>query len=776
MKRILFISVLLYSITGGISAQSIKLKGLVKEAVNGEALEFVNVVLQTADSAFVTGTASDDKGRFVISDIMPGDYRMAISYIGYVTQYIALGGLNTSITLPEILMEEETVSLNAVTVTASATTSRIDRKLVFPTEQQVKASSNGVDLLRQLMLPRLQVNMLTRDVSLPGGGEVQLRINGVRVEVNDVAALLPADVIRVEYHDNPGLRYGNAAAVVDYIVRRHETGGNLGINLTDAFNLQTHDMNSVNGRINHKKSEFSVNYNHLYENSSQMWRDNEETFHLADGSVLRRREEGDPGHYQRLQQKLNLTYNCLHEKRMFNATVRYNSDDKPHEDYKGKLYSVDSPEDYVRVFDGGKNSSSNLALDLYYQENLENDQTLVVNLVGTNNRADNSRIYTESRDGTLLTDINNLVVGDKYSWIGEGIYERKIGDSRFSAGLRHTQSYADNTYKNGRDDNTNTRMRQGETFLYGEWKGRIRKLDYSLGAGVTRNTFNEEGAGSYGDYAVNPRLNLFLPLPGQSSVRLTAGLNSLTPSLAELSAVEQAIDSLQIQRGNPGLNPSLRYQTELNYEWKRGLFYANFQGRYTFQPSAIMEERFREGDRIVRTWNNQKDWQYLNTVLYLRFGPVKDILTVNLQSGLNRYISNGNNYRHIYNNPYLFINISGMYKNFTLAAGYGPLSWGNFYGETITKESPYHGFTLGYKYRDVNFGIMTTNPFADVHRRDSESRSEYASYKRSMYINDSARLYLFTCSWNVSFGRSYQSGGKRLNNSDDNAGVMNVEK
>ncbi|MDR1103702.1 MAG: carboxypeptidase-like regulatory domain-containing protein [Tannerella sp.] len=775
MKKISIVWLLLYSTIGGISAQKIELKGLVREAKSNEALAFVNVVLQTPDSAFVTGAVSDDGGRFAVPNINPGDYRLALSYIGYVTQYIALEGLKANVTIPDILMEEESVGLEAVTVTASATTNRIDRKLVFPTERQVNASSNGVDLLQQLMLPRLQVNALTRAVGLAGGGEVQLRINGIKVEVNDIAALLPKDIIRVEYHDNPGLRYGNASAVIDFVVRRHETGGNLGINLADAFNLQTFDRNSINGRVNHKKSEFSINYSHQYENSYQMWRDNEEIFRMADGSVLRRREEGEPGHLQRIQQNLNLTYNWLNEKRMFNATVRYIADNKPHEDYKGILYNMDSPDDYVQVFDGGKNSISNLALDLYYQENLKNDQTLVVNLVGTNNRADNSRIYTESRDGVYLTDINNIVVGDKYSWIGEGIYEKKIGDNRFSAGLRHTQSYADNTYKNGHD--YNTRMKQGETFLYGEWKGRIRKLDYSLGTGVTRYTFSrEDGAGDYSYYAVNPRLNLFLPLSGRSSVRLTASLNSHTPSLSELSAIEQDIDSLQIQRGNPDLKPSLRYYTELNYEWKKGLFYVNLQGCYSYHPSAVMEERFLEGDRIVRTWNNQKDWQYLKTNLYLRVGPVKDILTFGLQSGFNRYISNGNNYRHVYNNPYLFVDVWGTYKNFMLNAGYGPLSWGNFYGETMTKESSYHSLMLGYKYRNANFGIGATNPFANVHRQDSESRSEYASYKRSLYINDSARMFFFTFSWNITFGRSYQSGDKRLNNSDDNAGVMNAGK
>jgi hypothetical protein len=238
MKRIVLAAVL--SATGivQIAAQNIEIKGVVTESVKKDALEFVNVVLQTADSAFVTGAVSGRDGGFTLGRIAAGDYRLVVSSVGYETQYIELEGLKESITLPDILLEEEAVNLNAVTVTGSAVVNKIDRKLIFPTEQQIQASTNGLDLLQKLMLSRIQVNPVTQDVGILGGGEVQLRINGVKVEKNDVIALLPSDIIRVEYHDNPGLRYGNAAAVIDYIVRRHETGGNLGVNLQNSFELK----------------------------------------------------------------------------------------------------------------------------------------------------------------------------------------------------------------------------------------------------------------------------------------------------------------------------------------------------------------------------------------------------------------------------------------------------------------------------------------------------------------------------------------------------------
>ncbi|MDR0844198.1 MAG: carboxypeptidase-like regulatory domain-containing protein [Tannerella sp.] len=759
---------------GGLFAQDLTIKGVVKDAKSSEALAYVNVVVQTADSVFVAGATSDDKGKFGIPKVSAGDYRLVVSYIGYVTQYIEVAGLKANITLPDILMEEDAVGLNAVTVTGSAVTTKIDRKLIFPTERQVKASSNGIDLLQQLMLPRLLVNPMMQSISIPGGGEVQLRVNGVKVEISEIQALLPTDIIRVEYHDNPGLRYGNAEVVVDYIVRRHETGGNLGVGIMNSVDLKIFGNNHINGRINHKKSEFSVNYRINQRDARQMWRDNEETFNFADGSTLKRKETGEPGRMQSLEHYLNTTYSYLNENRMFNATFRYFSHNRPHYDYNGKIYNLANPDDYVQTVDHTKSMSYRPALDLYYQENLRNNQTLVVNVVGTYNGTDETRIYRESREDAMLTDIHNMVAGNKYSWTGEGIYEKKLDANSLSAGLRHTQAYSDNTYKNGHE--YQTEMQQGETYLYGEWKGKVRKLNYTLGAGVTRSSFRqEEDGGEYTYYTFNPRLAIFHPLPGNSSVRLTARINNNTPSLSNLSAVEQVIDSLQIQRGNSDLKPFLTYQSELNYEWKKGIFYAGVQGKYEYQPSAIMDEKFLEGGKIVQTWDNQQNWQYMAAILNLRVGPVKDILTISFNGGVNHYVSNGNTYRHVYNNPFFNVTLNGNYKNFN-AMFLWQKPWDSFYGETMSGGEKLHYLALGYKYREMNFGISAWSPFSNDFRQDTENRSAYASYKRSMYVNDLSRMFLFTFSYNFSFGRSFNAGGKKVNNADDDAGVMKAGK
>ena len=82
-------------------------------------------------------------------------------------------------------------------------------------------------------------------------------------------------------------------------------------------------------------------------------------------------------------------------------------------------------------------------------------------------------------------------------------------------------------------------------------------------------------------------------------------MGNVTPSLGELSAIDQVIDSLQIQRGNPNLKSYMSYYTELNYEFRKGLFYVNALGAYEYQPDAIMDEKYLEGNKIIQTWDNQ---------------------------------------------------------------------------------------------------------------------------------------------------------------------------
>ena len=775
MKRILFAIMLLGCMIQGVFAQNLEIKGMVRNGRDKVPLEFANVVLQTADSVFITGTTTDGKGRFMLDKVKAGDYLLAVSSLGYETQYIALDGFNKSIDLKEILMEDAAVSLDGVTVSASNTSSRSDRKLIFPSDRQVKASTNGMDLLQQLMLPKITVNPMSNEIKVPGNGEVQLRINGVKVELDEIKALLPTDIIRIEFHDNPGLRYRNAEVVLDYIVRRPETGGNFSVDMSQGVNALWGE-HRVSGKINHKKSEFGASYRIGPRDFYGMSRDNEEIFHLADGTVLHRKEPGDPSHASMFMHNLNLNYSVQDpEKYLFNATFRYWNNHQPHWDYRGILSNLDNPDDYVDMVDLNSSDNQVPALDLYYQRNLKNDQTLVFNVVGTYNRTSSHRFYQESRGEELLTDINNRVSGKKYSLIGEAIYEKKLANGNsLSGGVWHTQSFSDNEYRNGHDYETH--MDQSASSIYGEFKGKVRKLDYMLGVELARLYYKQEGTDDSDQfYTFNPRFTLQYALPGQSFIRLKGYVGNLSPSLGNLNAVEQVIDSLQLQRGNPRLESYMSYLLDLNYEYQKGIFYALVNGTYEYVPNAIMDEKYQEGNKIIQTWNNQKNWQRVVGFAMFRVGPIKDILQFSFTGGVNHYISNGNTYSHRYTNWYCNMQASFTWKKFMLMYQMNT-NWNRFWGETLEGGENIQMFMAKYNFKNLSLGIGAFNPFSDNWKVQSENWNQYASSKKTSYIKESSRLFVVSVSYNFSFGRTYKARQKRLNNSDSDSGVMSTGK
>ena len=67
-----------------LQAQSVSVKGTVRDAKTGEVLPLVNVgLMRVSDTVFVRGNATDFDGKFVIKDVKPGKYLLQASYVGY---------------------------------------------------------------------------------------------------------------------------------------------------------------------------------------------------------------------------------------------------------------------------------------------------------------------------------------------------------------------------------------------------------------------------------------------------------------------------------------------------------------------------------------------------------------------------------------------------------------------------------------------------------------------------------------------------------------------
>lgn len=112
----------------GSFCSELEIKGMVRDARNKEILEFANVVLQTNGLFFCSGYDYGYEGAFLLNKIKKGSYILSVSSLGFKTEYISLESLSKNISLGEISLNDDAVSLDGVTVSASAQTSHADKK------------------------------------------------------------------------------------------------------------------------------------------------------------------------------------------------------------------------------------------------------------------------------------------------------------------------------------------------------------------------------------------------------------------------------------------------------------------------------------------------------------------------------------------------------------------------------------------------------------------------------------------------------------------------
>ena len=754
----------------GMAMANNRINGRVVDNNDASPLMGVTLVLFDSSKEQVKGGITDTDGRFELKEVEAGDYVLQCSYVGYEPFTIVLKQLERNMDLGEIRLKSASEILDEVVIQGEKVVQKVDRQLVMPTEAQKKASTNGVSLLQHLQLPNLTVNAMEKSITTNYGESVQLRINGVEVTQADVIAIRPIDVIRVEVHEQPGLRYGGVAAVVDYIVRRRESGGNVSADLTNGVSLLGFGNYQMSTKYHHGKSSFSALAQ--WSRRDMEWnRENEESFYYPDKIITNREVVAAPNRIKYDYITTSLNYNYTNdEKSMLNIAFRNNTQDIPHgfTDRNSILYQEDK---IYEVKDREQSETHIPSLDIYYQHNLKNNQRLYFDVVGTYLKSNNRRTYSMTELGQTPVDIFSKTEGDKYSIIGEAIYERLLGGGKFTTGLKHNQATMDNEYDG--DEKIKVSMNTAETSFFSEYQSKVGMLNYTLGIGVLRTSYRQ-GESSQEKYFFRPTLNLSYSL-GKVYLRYNASLSGYAPSLSALSNVEQAMDAYQVRRGNPNLNSVTYFTNRISASYRNKWMNLDFSTRYSYDNKPIMEETIYEDGKFVRTYDNQKGLHRLMLQASLQLRPFKEYLSINLTPYLNRYISQGNAYLHTHSNRGFRGSIVGMYKHWVFMADM-KTSYHDLEGETITKGEAIHSIALGYNKEKWALQMMVMNPFTRDYHQGRENVSKLAPSRQLAFSRDLCPMFMLNVSFNLSFGKQKQMASKRIDNSDTDAGILSGTK
>ena len=776
MKTKLFLLLLALSVLRT-QAQSLSIKGRVTDA-SQEAVIAANVSLWTIDSTLVTGVTSDAQGKFALPKIKAGDYRLSISFIGLQSENILLK-LNKSLDLGDVQLQEDAVSLGEVTVSASNVLQRVDRQIILPSESQLKRSFGAYDLLNNLGIARLQVDNLSNSMSVSGGGAVQTRINGIKVTDKEIAAVRAKDVLRVEFIEDPGKQYGDdeLGAVVNIILRRRETGGVVNFQLSDSPHTLWGE-NFLSAKFNYKNSEWGIDY--FNKNGKYHSRlESHETFYLGDRTIDRIKEGiEDESPSLSFINNLNLTYNLTKaDKYVFNAIFRNNLSNAPYQNELNKMWAVGSTES-IYSYVNNHTSSYSPALDLYFQHTLPHQQSIQVNVTGTLIHTKNNRKYKEYKDENApLADIQTLVDGDKRSVIGEAIYEKNFKEVKRSGGARHYQMRTENEYKGSNP--TTSKMDQSQTSAFFEVQGKVKDFSYAGSVGMTRAWFKESEE-EHAYYTFTPTVRLSYNLKKAGFLRYRFNISPAIPSLGSLTDVEQAMDTIQIVRGNPLLKTYQQFTNSLSYSYSKKQFNANLSVRHQYYDNPIMESIFVEDGKLILKDENQRSFQSLNAELMVGingatlFG-LKDFLTLYASGGYTRSWSEGLNYSHMYDEFYYSVMAQVQYKDFSLLGQFRKVQ-NNFFGETIKKNENQTAFMAMYTRRNLQAGIGIMFPFTNNYKVGKERISEVAPFRSETFVRETGQMVVLRMGYTFEFGRKHKAGNKGLNNSDTDSGIINMQR
>lgn len=741
-------------------------------------VEFANIqLLNPKDSSFLCGGVSNANGDFVIP-CQQKQALMKVSFVGYKT----ICKLVPVARIGNVRMQANSYLLKGVTVEAARVVEKVDRQIIFPTKEQVKTASNGYDLLDNLSLPTIIVNRAERKVLSLKGGDVQIRINDVKASMQDVLALQPDEVTKVEFINVPGLKYGdsNLDAVINYQVRRRYAGYVSGVSTMQGTKT---GFNNSDGyfKYNVKKSEFSINYSFSYRSVEERSYESLGTYHLPTGETLHRNYLGYDSPFLYTTNNVQLGYN-LSEPDKYTLNVRLN------------FYNYNSPVRGMNQLyqESGKanqylqNNRKMLeqipSLDIYYSLNMPHDQNLALNLVGTYIGTDyqyRMREYTfnkspdESVKNPPLTDYSYDATGRKRSLIGEGTYSKNWKQMALSVGGQYNISHTDNIYVGS--SNADTELKYSNLYLFTQLQGQQKWFSYQVGVGATRSSIHQ-GENGYSKWLFRPQVTLQAKASDRLSFKWSSKITSDIPSLSDLSELRQYSNSFEARDGNSGLKPFTGYNNTLSASWNIPLMSVYLEGNWTYYDkpiaTSILPEKREDGSYLfVSKPENQKNHDYKHLLLTPEVHLIKDHLDLNLMCEYQNVKTKGLDYSHEFNYFSYGAEIRYMTGNWNI--GYGAYKVEkSFWGEKTNGGEPTSNLAVTYSYKNWQFGVLglfVFYPHGCVYK--DELFNKYVQQKNKVRLADQGNMLVFAASFNFSHGRRYHTGSRKLNNSDRDNGI-----
>ena len=658
---------------------------------------------------------------------------------------------------------EKTITLDEVTVKATKVVNKADGMLIYPTETQKQASNNGYSILEKLTLANLHIDNISHTITaIDNRGSVQLRINGIVVGKQEMLALNPKDISKIDFINNPGVRYGDGIAyVIDIVTRRSESGYTIGMDITSALTTLQGD-GSVYGKWNCGKSEWSLSYDVSgYKNKGEKSKQLAE-YTLTDGSIYTIERNDVESLRKSIAHDAKLTYNWADS----TATVFQTS-------LSGTFNNTPDNNNIKDITDGcrqyqatsqEKNKSLSPVLDIYFFRQLTPRQSITANAVGTYISTQTSSYYDEE------TPYQYDVDGKTASLLTEIIYENRLKPFTFSTGLNNSYKYIKNDYLG--DASAMTKTNNNRLYAFAEIKGMLQPFSYTLGVGASYIHYTQNGH-RYNFWTFHPKASLTYQINNSMQLSYTYRMQDKVSRIAMTSDAMIRTNSMEWTVGNPDLKPSHDMEHRLQFSYNTSRLQTFVEGYYKqcLKPNMAHYER-TDDNQFIYTQINQKEIDVLDVYAYASYWLLPEKLQIAANGGIYRCFNFGYDYTHCYTSWFYAGSITAYLGKFTLQ---GYIDNGNRFFEDESKgyNGAYSVLKASYTLRDWQFSLSWANPFDNNYEAYENKLLNRNLYKHTIgYSKDSGNLVTLNVSWRLSRGNKHQSAKKKINLHDTDNGIM----
>ncbi|MGZ3811728.1 MAG: TonB-dependent receptor domain-containing protein, partial [Mucilaginibacter sp.] len=213
----------------------------------------------------INGVVSDTKGNFTISNLSPGEYSLAIDFIGYqkkTIDHLIISSTSTNIALGNILITPIQSQLKTVEIIGKTNIveNKIDKMVYNVANDLTSQGGSASDVLQKV--PQVTVD-IDGNVQLQGNANIRFLINGkpssiFGASLADALQSIPANQIKsIEVITSPGAKYdaNGTGGIINIILKDSKIQGlNGSINLSAGTRRENGSFN-----LNVRKGNFGIN-------------------------------------------------------------------------------------------------------------------------------------------------------------------------------------------------------------------------------------------------------------------------------------------------------------------------------------------------------------------------------------------------------------------------------------------------------------------------------------------------------------------------------------